>query len=238
MSKLATKPQSKKELAVEILVKNPDITYTELAKRVDVNQATIRAWRSTPAFIDMYYDKYMVEFGFELPAVLNAMIREAKEGNVQAGRLVLEHSGKLVKRVSVKVDSPFEKFLNAQEADIIDVETIDDLDKDIKEVGKSPLEVIENISKEVSTDKLPNRNKANNKPQSRIVKERKKIKKLKSEVRYHEKKTKKKYNSMYKLRLRAKEVGLELLPPGKPSKTKRAEWIAKLEELEANKTEK
>ena len=43
---------------------------------------------------------------------------------------------------------------------------------------------------------------------------------------------------MYRLRLRAKEVGLELLPPGKPSKTKRAEWIAKLEELEANKTEK
>ena len=29
------------------------------------------------------------------------MIREAVEGNVQAGRLVLEHSGKLVKNINV-----------------------------------------------------------------------------------------------------------------------------------------
>ena len=47
--------------------------------------------------------------------VLNSMIREAIEGNVQAGRLVLEHSGKLVKNINVTVDSPFEKFLKAEE---------------------------------------------------------------------------------------------------------------------------
>ena len=40
----------------------------------------------------------MVTFGSRLPTVLNSMVREAEAGNVQAGRLVLEHSGKLIKR--------------------------------------------------------------------------------------------------------------------------------------------
>ena len=49
------------------------------------------------------------------------MVREAQEGNVQAARLVIEQSGKLVKNVNITIDSPFEKFLkevpNADDAE-------------------------------------------------------------------------------------------------------------------------
>ena len=43
---------------------------------------------------------------------------------------------------------------------------------------------------------------------------------------------------MYLLRKRAMKVGLELLPPKKPTKTERAAWVSKLEELEGKKSEK
>ena len=54
------------------------------------------------------------------------MIREAEAGNVQAGRLVLEHSGKLIKRVEVaNHKSPFEKFLSSDSSDMKEVEVLD-----------------------------------------------------------------------------------------------------------------
>jgi len=43
------------------------------------------------------------------------MVREALAGNVQAGRLVLEHSGKLQKNINITISSPFEKYLESQE---------------------------------------------------------------------------------------------------------------------------
>ena len=109
MSKLQKYDQIRK-VAVEHFATNPNLTVRELAEELGVTERTICKWRTDPNFMDAIYDRYMVLFGGELPAVLSAMIREAKSGNVQAGRLVLEHSGKLVKNINVTVDSPFEKF--------------------------------------------------------------------------------------------------------------------------------
>ena len=104
--------------AVELYALQPDITAAEVAKELSVSAALIYVWRKNPNFVDAIYNRYMIEFGGELPAVLQAMVREAKAGNVQAGRLVLEHSGKLVKNVNITIDSPFEKFLKAEKAEI------------------------------------------------------------------------------------------------------------------------
>ena len=43
------------------------------------------------------------------------MVREALAGNTSAGRLVLEHSGKLQKNINITISSPFEKYLESQE---------------------------------------------------------------------------------------------------------------------------
>ena len=104
--------------AVELYALNPEITASEIAKELNVSTTMIYNWRKNPNFVDAIYERYMVEFGSELPAVLSAMVREAKHGNVQAARLVLEHSGKLVKNVNVTIDSPFEKFLKAEKAEV------------------------------------------------------------------------------------------------------------------------
>ena len=121
MPKIVKKNLVKKQETIELMVTEPNLTYKEIAKRIGISKATLQTWRQDPGFIDAYYDRYMIKFGSKLPEVLDAMIREAKEGNVQAGRLVLEHSGKLVKRVAVKIDSPFEKFLNAIDGEVVDV---------------------------------------------------------------------------------------------------------------------
>ena len=116
MSELAKNKQNHiKIAAIELFATNPFISIKKVAKTLDISPNTIKRWRKDPNFIDAIYDRYMSEFGLQLPSVLNAMIREAQAGNVQAGRLVLEHSGKLVKNINVTIDSPFEKFLKGVE---------------------------------------------------------------------------------------------------------------------------
>ena len=112
---LPVKWKPEKSIAIDMLVSSPESSIQAVADKAGVTTATIRNWFKDPEFVEVYYQKYMVTFGARLPNVLNSMVREAEAGNVQAGRLVLEHSGKLIKRVEVdNHQSPFEKFLNTQ----------------------------------------------------------------------------------------------------------------------------
>ena len=190
-----------KVLAIELFALNPAITVKEVAAKVGVSDICVAKWRQDPMFIDKIYERYMTEFGSQLPAVINAMVREAKHGNVQAARLVLEHSGKLVKNVNITIDSPFEKFLKAE--DIQDAEIV---------------EIFDDV---VMPENLPER-----KP-SKTVKEEKVA--LKSEIDKDKNKGKKKTrNEMrrewHKWKKRAKAVGIDPLPATKPTKGQRKEW--------------
>ena len=148
MSKVALRKVNQ-QAAIDLLIQNPGLNKTEVAKQLDIPPRTIRSWFADDRFVDMYYKRYMTLFNSKLPMVLNSMIREAVEGNVMAGRLVLEHSGKLIKNINVTVDSPFEKFLKAKE---IDADVI-----------------------EIITEDLPERNPENDTPKKRNKKEAKKI---------------------------------------------------------------
>ena len=190
-----------KVLAIELFALNPAITVKEVAAKVGVSDICVSKWRQDPMFIDKIYERYMTEFGSQLPAVINAMVREAKHGNVQAARLVLEHSGKLVKNVNITIDSPFEKFLKAE--DVQDAEVV---------------EIFDDV---VIPDDLPER-----KP-SKTVKEEKIA--LKSEIAKDKKNSKKKTrNEMrrewHAWKKRAKAVGIKPLPAKKPTKGQRKEW--------------
>ena len=223
---LLKKANLKKLRAIDILGTQPDVTGVEICKELDISKNTLTEWKKDIAFVEAVYEKYMITFNSKLPAVLEAMIREAKEGNVQAGKLVMEVAGKIVKRVNVKIQAPFQQWLDAKDADIIDI------NDEIPTVGFTPMEAIKTI--EVKEENLPRRNKNNDKPIKRSMKEKKKIEKIKKNPNLLKKK-KDQFNSWYHLRKRAKKVGLDLLPPGKPTKTQRAEWLAKLEELESGK---
>ena len=93
------KKNPSKVLAVELCAMNPEMTVAQIAGKLGISKSCLENWKREPAFIDAVYDRYMLQFGLEVPQVLDSMLREAKAGNVQAGRLILEHSGKLVKNI-------------------------------------------------------------------------------------------------------------------------------------------
>ena len=202
-------------LLLEYLIENPSATRAEMSETAGVSIGTVANWLKEPIFIEAFYDRYMIVFGSKLPAVLNSMVREALEGNVQAGRLVLEHSGKLVKNVHIKHESPFEKFIASES---------------VRDVTDAQFDEV--ISEEITKEdfkELPERNKENDSPHKRVMKETKRIK----SVRKHEK-SKKRQRDNYELRQRAEKVGLNPLTGGRPTKYDRKRWLKELEKREAN----
>ena len=204
--------------AIDLMIHNPDLNKKQIAEQINVSHRTIQSWFADDRFVDMYYKKYMVSFNAKLPMVLNSMIREAVEGNVQAGRLVLEHSGKLVKNINVTVDSPFEKFLKAEEIDAEDI-----IDAESEEVA----EIIET---------LPERNPENDKPKKRKIKEKKAVERIKEGKPPSRQKKREDRASRYALLQRAKKVGLEPLPSRRPTASEKRKWLEKLAELEAKQS--
>ena len=204
-----------KTLAAELLALNPHLTIQKVASKVGVSERTVHLWKQDPNFVEAIYDRYMLEFGSEIPSVLNAMVREAKEGNVQAGRLVLEHSGKLVKNINVTIDSPFEKFLKgAQVAEVVS-------DEDIIDVA----------SEMVDDDDLPERNTED---QGKRAAREKKI--TIKEIKKEEQRTK--YNAKqkewYRWRKRAEKVDIPPLKSRRPTPAQRKEWQRSIVQAESS----
>ena len=200
--------------AIDLLIHNPEITKKQLAEHLKLAPQTIHNWFADDRFVEMYYKKYMISFNAKLPMVLNSMIREAVEGNVQAGRLVLEHSGKLVRNINVTVDSPFEKFLKAEQIDAEDI--IDAESEEVTEI----------------LDTLPERNPINDKPKKRNMVEKEAVEKIKKGKKPYRQKRREDRANRYQLLQRAKKVGLEPLPSRRPTNNERRKWIEKLIELE------
>tara|TARA_Y100000004_G_scaffold73298_2_gene82316 strand:- start:2771 stop:3427 length:657 start_codon:yes stop_codon:yes gene_type:complete len=202
--------------AIDMFALQPLVTAKEVAKKLNISHHTVHAWRKDPNFIDACYERYMIEFGSLLPSVLNSMIREAQAGNVQAGRLVLEHSGKLVKNINVTVDSPFEKFLKA------DVEIESDADV---------LDVMDAV--DVKNIKLPDRKEENQNLRTKKEKKACKnaIKTEKERLEYNEKQ-----KEWYKWRKRAKKAGIKPLKNRRPTPAQRKDWQNKIIKAESSKT--
>ena len=202
--------------AIDMFALQPLVTAKEVAKKLDISPHTINGWRKDPNFIDACYERYMMEFGSQLPSVLNAMVREAQAGNVQAGRLVLEHSGKLVKNINVTIDSPFEKFLKT------DVEIESDADV---------MDIVDAV--DINDEELPDRNEGDQR--IRVAKEKSACKKaIKSEKERQEYNEKQK--EWYKWRKRADKVGVSPLKNRRPTPAQRKEWQNKIIQAESSKT--
>ena len=197
----------KKQQAIELSAFSHGLTQKEIAKKLDIPYETLSTWRRNPNFHIAIYERYMSEFESELPGILKAMISEANAGNVQAARLILEHSGKLIKNLHITTDSPsqgFERWLkarDAEEAEIVeDVEVIELIDTipDIQE--ELPPRVVESA-------------------QERILAEKKAIKSSIKREEYN-----RKQKDWYKWKKRAKAVGIEPLSAKRPTKGQRTAW--------------
>ena len=227
-NRITTKTSSKL-IAVELVAMSPSITVKEIAEKVGCNATVVRTWLRDPAFIDAWYKRYMEVAGAELPKVVSAMIREAKEGNVQAGRLILEHFGKLDTRVKIQVESPFEKFLNMETEDA-EFEFVKD-----KEITNGAISVADQVSSlSDGMDDLPDRNTDNDSPTTRT-----KLEKTRLDLATYDAKFKareqRNQKFMYERRKRAEAVDMELLGRGRSTKGKREAWWNELEKREIDK---
>ena len=215
-------------IAIEILAMSPGMPKKDLADKLGISRPALDKWMNDPIFIDAWYKRYMEVAGSELPLVIGAMIREAQHGNVQAGRLILEHFGKLDMRVKIQVESPFEKFMKME--DVEDAQFVVD-----KEITDGAISIGEQASSIIDSNiDLPDRNDRNDYPR---VRERKEDESLKMATTKARKKLVEKalQKKMYERRKRAKAVGLDLLPSGRSSKGERDEWWKKLEKMEVEK---
>ena len=184
-----------KNTVIDAFALNPNKSVEEVSKETGATMSQIYRWRRDINFVEAIYKRYMVEYGAEIPSVLNAMIREAKAGNVQAGRLVLEHSGKLVKNISVTVASPFEKFMSKVES--VNIEDAEYEDGEVLEIVKELPEI----------------------PEKEEIKTNADLKKEQKRKDYN-----KKQKEMYVWRKRAKAVGVPILASKKPTKGQRETW--------------
>ena len=129
------------------------------------------------------------------------------------------HFGKFQDSVTIKIESPFMQHLKAHE-----INEDNFMDAEFSIVTDEPIE-------------LPPRNYENDEPRARAMDERMRI----SDI---EKKKSPKYKKKLKdiqvrkiLVKRAKVVGLEPLPPGRPTESARRKWMRKLERLEKSNRE-
>ena len=144
----------------------------------------------------------MVTFEGDVVNVLKATVREATAGNVQAQRLVLEHSGKLQKNINVTISSPFENWLKEVKGiDAEDAEIIDEFGElPPRTADNSPLRAKEELNKLRNSTKKAKTNK----------------------IRAEQRKESRKWLK------RAKAVGVEKLPARRPTPGQKKKWEEKI----------
>ena len=207
----------RQRLAIELMASRPALRTMDAAKALECTEETVRAYRRDPAFNDAVYSRFMEISGGKLIDVVDSMIREATKGNVQAATLVLKHYGKLEDKITLRIESPFEKFLkvgNLEDAVVVE-------ESDAKDIGNMvPI-----------NPNLPERDPANDKPRAKTRKENKTLKAIQNGT-YKDEGRLEKRRKAYDLRMRAEKVGLEMLPAGRQRKNVRQEWMTELEKRE------
>ena len=192
--------------AIEIYAGKPDIKHQDAAEMLSISENTLYKLRRDPNFWAKVYDYYMVTFEGDVVGVLKATVREALAGNVQACRLVLEHSGKLQKNINITISSPFEKWLekdgNIEDAEV--VEEFKNLPEELSDFENLPERSSEKGTWKARKDHVAVRN-ATTREESRI---------RRNEAR----------KIMRKWQKRAKLAGVNALPARRPTPGQRKAW--------------
>tara|TARA_R100000808_G_C2127799_1_gene137679 strand:- start:612 stop:1307 length:696 start_codon:yes stop_codon:yes gene_type:complete len=212
--------------AIEIMARDMTLSKKQVAQMVGVSAKTLSNWMANTKFVDTLYNRYMEISGIHLPEVVQAMIQEAKLGNVHAGRLILEHFGKLDNKIKIQVESNFEKFMKIEDTEEAEWTDITNDQEDVFDA------IADHIG--VSEIEVPKKHPSNDSPRVRDEYEKYRTKKIIKKTK-KEQEIKEKQAQRHLIRKRAKDVGLELLPPGRHTKSERDNWMRKLEELEQKK---
>jgi len=204
--------------ASELVGKNPAITDREVCEILKITPRAYGRIKNDKRFYEKMEEVFDKSITRDLLLVDVAMIKEAQAGSVQAARYLAERHGKFIKRYQIEVKSPYELFAR-------DIEAIE---------GEEMPDTIE-----ASQVELPERDKRNDHPTLRANEEKKQLHstlvtlKREKSPRYKADRA-----DRYKLRKRARAVGLKTLGRGKPTEAKRKRWLKELLELERIQKEK
>ena len=185
--------------AVEIYATHPNVHHKDVANELGINPKTLKKLRGDANFWHKVYDYFMISYEGEIIDVVRAMLREAKAGNTSAGRLVMEHSGKLQQHLNIRISSPYESWLASQgkqlepSKELLGTKVPRSNDIQDAEIVEPPAEVKDNID----------------------VMDRELIKKKKWMDRRRE---------LYSWGKRAEAVGIAPLPPKRPTRGQRLTW--------------
>ena len=204
----ALKPVVEKD--IEIYASKPDIQGKDAAEMLGVSENTLYKLRRDPNFWSRVYDYYMVTFEGDIVGVLKAAVREALAGNVQAMRLTLEHSGKLQKHLNITILSPFEKWM--EKGDVEDAEVLEEFNSIKDNFDDLPPSLEEKGTWRDRNEHIAIRN-ATTKEESRI---------RRNEAR----------KIMRSWLKRANAVGVEPLPPRRPTPGQRRAWEKEIKNAE------
>ena len=167
--------------------------------------------RKDADFWKKVWDTYLVTYEADVLDVCRSMVREALAGNTSAGRLVLEHSGKLQKNINITISSPFEKYLESQERKQLEPS------KEVFNLSNDTIGSTQNAEL-VPVEIKQEFNHIN----SELVKRKVYLEKRKQ---------------LYGWSRRAEAVGIAALPPKRPTKGQRLAWemsIIRAEDEQSN----
>ena len=194
--------------AVELYALTPNAVHKEISEELGISSKQLLKLRREPKFWADVYDRYMITFEGDIPDVLRAAVREAKAGNVQAQRLVLEHSGKLQKHLSITIKSPWELWVASKNNQL-------EPTQEINQRSKSSIDIQD---AEIVTDKLPDRT-ADNSPQKAHDDFIKLDKAMKKKQAWNERR-----RELYEWQVRARAVEVAPLPAKRPTPGQRKQW--------------
>ena len=196
--------------AVDIYATTPNVQHKDVADELGINYKTLLKLRKDADFWKKVWDTYLVTYEADVLDVCRSMVREALAGNTSAGRLVLEHSGKLQKNINITISSPFERWLANEDKKQLEpskeIQRSTNFGQAIKEAEIVP----ERIQQEF------------NHIDKQLIKKKKWLERRKE------------LHSWYK---RAEAVGIAPLPAKRPTKGQRMDWemsVIRAEEEQLN----
>ena len=196
--------------AVDIYATTPNVQHNFVADELGISYKTLLKLRKDADFWKKVWDTYLVTYEADVLDVCRSMVREALAGNTSAGRLVLEHSGKLQKNIHITISSPFEQYLASQERKQIEPY------KEFNRLGEivQPIQNAEVVPAEIQQE------------YQHIDRELVKQKAVLDRRR-----------ELYGWSRRAEAVGIAPMPPKRPTKGQRLEWemsIIRAEDEQSN----
>ena len=195
--------------AVDIYATTPNVQHNFVADELGISYKTLLKLRKDADFWKKVWDTYLVTYEADVLDVCRAMVREALAGNTSAGRLVLEHSGKLQKNINITISSPFEQYLESQQ-------------------GKQL---------EPSKEVIGGRNRPSIQDAEVVpVEIQQEFQQIDSEL-LKKKAVLEKRRELYSWSRRAEAVGIAPMPPKRPTKGQRLDWemsIIRAEDEQSN----